>query len=210
MSPIFFIYKSIRKAWHVLLRNPFCHIVTLLMMFGNNVHHGRFRTRGIPIITVDRKGGKITIGNNLRMNNGNADNNIGFSNRCTFVASAGAHIHIHDNVGMSQTALCAIGADITIGSHTLLGGGVRIYSSDFHSMNYADRRDSKCADKANRKCAPIVIGNDCFIGAGTVILKGVTIGDRTIIGAGSIVTKDIPADVIAGGNPCKTIKSLCK
>lgn len=208
MTLTMILYKGIRKVYRVLLRDPFCHVVTLLMMYGNDVCHGRFRTSGIPIISVDRKGGKITIGDNLRMNNGNADNNIGFGSRCTFVAAAGAHLHIHDNVGMSQTALCAVGADITIGSHTLLGGGVKIYSSDFHSMNYTDRRDYKVADKENRRSAPVVIGEDCFIGAGTIILKGVTIGDRTVIGAGSVVTKSVPSDCIAAGNPCKVIKQI--
>lgn len=140
------------------------------------------------------------------MNNGNANNTIGFSSRCTLLATDGAHLHIHDNVGMSQTALCAIGADIIIGKNTLLGGGVKIYSSDFHSLDYMDRRDPGNADKNNRKCTPVNIGDDCFIGAGTIILKGVTIGARTIIGAGSVVIKSIPADCVAAGNPCKVLK----
>lgn len=206
MTPIMFIYKSIRKGWHIFAYNPFCYAATLLMMYGNSVRFRRFRTSGIPIIYVDRKGGRITIGDNLRMNNGNAGNNIGFSSRCSFMAMNGAHIQIHDNVGMSQTALCAIGANIIIGCHTILGGGVKIYSSDFHSKDYTDRRDHKFADKENLKSAPVVIGEDCFIGAGTIILKGVTIGDRTIIGAGSVVTKSIPSDCIAAGNPCKVLK----
>ncbi|MCH4017747.1 MAG: hypothetical protein LKE74_04740 [Prevotella sp.] len=56
------------------------------------------------------------------------------------------------------------------------------------------------------KKQPIVIGNDVWLGANCLILKGVTIGARTIIGAGSVVTKDIPADCIAAGNPCEVIK----
>ena len=203
-----FIYKSIRKIWRIFVYKPCCYVVTLILMRSNDVRHGRFRTNGIPIIFIDRKGGKITIGNNLRMNNGNADNNIGFSNRCSLVAKNGAHLKIHDNVGMSQVALCAIEANITIGSNTLLGGGVKIYSSDFHSINHIDRRDYKAADVENRRSAPVVIGEDCFIGAGTIILKGVTIGNRTIIGAGSVVTKSIPDDCIAAGNPCRVIKRI--
>lgn len=139
------------------------------------------------------------------MNNGNADNCIGFPARCTLIALDGGHIRIADNVGMSQTALCAVGADITIGSHTLMGGGVKIYSSDFHSLNCQDRRDYK-ADKEHRRSAQVAVGSDCFIGAGSIILKGVTIGDRTVIAAGSVVTKSIPADCIAGGNPARVIR----
>lgn len=208
MTPSMFIYKAVRKSWRILLRNPFCHAMALVIMRGNGVSHGSFSTNGIPIVTLDRKNSKISIGDNLRMNNGNADNNIGFTARCTLVAVAGAYLQIKDNVGMSQTALCAVGADITIGSYTLLGGGVKIYSSDFHSLDYMDRRDYIVADKENRHSAPVTIGDDCFIGAGTIILKGVTIGDRSIIGAGSVVTKSIPADCIAGGNPCRVIRLL--
>lgn len=206
MSPIMLIYKSVRKIWRILYRS-YCHITTLLMLHSNNVQYGSFHTNGIPIINVPRKnGGKIIIGNYLRMNNGNAANNIGFTSRCVLRAERGATLCIGENVGMSQTALCAIGADITIGKNTQLGGGVKIYSSDFHSMNYIDRRDPKGADKNNRKNAAVTLGSDCFIGAGTIILKGVAIGDRTIIGAGSIVTKSIPSDCIAAGNPCRIIK----
>lgn len=136
------------------------------------------------------------------MNKGNAGNYIDFSNRCTFVAANGAHLCIYDSVGMSQTALCAVGADITIGKHTLWGGGVRIYSSNFHSLNYMNRRSLE-ADRENRKSSSVFIGEDCFVGAGTVVPKGVTIGDCTIIGAGSVVSKSIPADCIAAGNPCR-------
>lgn len=203
-----FIYKAIHKLLRMLLRDPFCHIATLIIMRGNDVRHGSFHTNGIPIIKVARKKSRIFIGGNLRMNNGNADNCIGFPARCSLVALDGGTIHIGDNVGMSQTAICAVGADIEIGNHTLLGGGVKIYSSDFHSLSYHDRRDYIGADVDNRKSAPVTIGEDCFIGAGTIILKGVTIGDRTIIGAGSVVTKSIPADCIAGGNPCKVIKNF--
>ena len=207
MTPLMFLYKAVRKLWRVLLRDPLCHIATQIVMRGNGVVCGSVSTNGIPIVMVDRKKKSgIMIGRNLRMNNGNADNCIGFPARCTLVAADGGHIRIADNVGMSQTALCAVGADITIGSHTLLGGGVKIYSSDFHSLNYQDRRDYKIADKENRRSAPVAVGSDCFIGAGSIILKGVTIGDRTVIAAGSVVTKSIPADCIAGGNPARVIR----
>ena len=56
--------------------------------------------------------------------------------------------------------------------------------------------------------APVIIGKNVWIGGGTIILPGVTIGDNTVIGAGSVVTKDIPADTIAYGNPCKFIKPM--
>lgn len=207
MTPIVFVYKSIRKIWNVFIYKPFCHIATLVILQSNKVRYSKFYTCGIPIINADCKnGGGIFIGKNFRMNNGNAANNIGFTSRCTLRIVGGANLYIGENVGMSQTTVCAVDADITIGCNTILGGGVKIYSSDFHSMDYIDRRDPGGADKNNRKSTPVFIGEDCFIGAGTIILKGVTIGARSIIGAGSVVTKSIPADCIAAGNPCKVLQ----
>lgn len=57
---------------------------------------------------------------------------------------------------------------------------------------------------------PVKIGKRCWIGAGAIILPGVTVGDDTVIGAGSVVTKDIPSGVVAVGNPCRAIKTLEK
>ena len=56
--------------------------------------------------------------------------------------------------------------------------------------------------------APINIGKNCWIGAGAIILPGITIGDNVVIGAGSIVTKDIPSNVVAVGNPCKVLREV--
>ena len=55
---------------------------------------------------------------------------------------------------------------------------------------------------------PVHIGRNCWIGAGAILMPGVTIGDNTVIGAGSIVTKDIPANVVAVGNPCRVMRSI--
>lgn len=60
----------------------------------------------------------------------------------------------------------------------------------------------------DKKSAPVVIGDYVFIGARSIVLKGVTIGEKSIIAAGSVVTKDVPANCLAGGNPCKMIKYL--
>jgi len=55
---------------------------------------------------------------------------------------------------------------------------------------------------------PVHIGRNCWIGAGAIIMPGITIGDNTVIGAGSIVTKDIPANVVAVGNPCRVMREI--
>lgn len=69
-------------------------------------------------------------------------------------------------------------------------------------------RESRQEDNRQAQSAPIVIGHHAFIGARSIILKGVTIGDRTFIQAGSVVSQDIPSDCIAAGNPCQVIKLL--
>ena len=71
-------------------------------------------------------------------------------------------------------------------------------------MDYLIRRSSG----EGTQSAPIIIEDDVWLGAQSIILKGVTVGARTIIGAGSVVTKSIPADCVAAGNPCKVIRKL--
>ena len=63
-------------------------------------------------------------------------------------------------------------------------------------------------EKAYQYNAPVRIGRNCWIGAGTIILPGVSIGDNTVIGAGSVVTKDIPQNVVAVGNPCRVKREI--
>ena len=63
-------------------------------------------------------------------------------------------------------------------------------------------------EKAYQFNAPIHIGKNCWIGAGAIILPGITIGDNTVVGAGSIVTKDLPSGVVAVGNPCKILREI--
>lgn len=88
----------------------------------------------------------------------------------------------------------------------MLGGGTCIIDTDFHPVEWKQRR--KLELRVKGKISSINIGKDVFIGTNCVILKGVSIGDRSVIAAGSVVVKDIPSDVIAGGNPCKVIKSI--
>jgi maltose O-acetyltransferase len=89
---------------------------------------------------------------------------------------------------------------VTIGSRTLFGPNVQIYTAT-HPMDHVQRASGVEFAK------PIRIGEDVWVGGSAVICPGVTVGDRTIIGAGSVVTKDIPSDVFAAGNPCRVIRS---
>jgi len=90
---------------------------------------------------------------------------------------------------------------VTIGSRTMFGPNVQIYTAT-HPIDPIERASGLEFAKA------ITIGEDVWVGGSAVICPGVSIGDRTIIGAGSVVNKDIPSDVIAAGNPCKVIRRL--
>ena len=204
MAPIHrTIYRVVKHSFYIS-EQAFSFCKTSLLFFFLGVKHENFSTHGTPIARI--KNGSIKFGKNLTMNNGLHANMIGFSTPCVFFAE-NANLILGDNIGISQTALIASGADIIIGNNVLMGGGIKIYSSDFHSLDYMHRR-SVDTDKKNKKASPIHIGNDVFIGAGTTILKGVTIGDRCIIGAGSVVTKSIPSDEIWAGNPAKFIRKV--
>ena len=86
---------------------------------------------------------------------------------------------------------------------------VQIYTA-YHPTNARERFGEPKPDGTFEFCetqtAPVVIGNNVWIGGGVIILPGVTIGDNVVIGAGSVVTKDIPDNVIAYGNPCKVMR----
>ena len=85
----------------------------------------------------------------------------------------------------------------------MIGGGVKIWDSNFHSLDPIMRTSGNDTDI---KTAPIKICERAFIGSGSMILKGVTIEKNSVIAAGSVVAKDIPDNLVAGGNPCKIIK----
>lgn len=151
--------------------------------------------------------GELVIGNNFSCNNQVKSNPLGVIQPCVFcIAASGSRIVIGDNVGISGSTINA-DKSITIGNNVLIGSGCLITDSDSHSLDFSDRQERSGDHIAT---APVVIGNDVFIGARSMVLKGVTIGDRAIVGAGSVVTKDVPADCIVAGNPAKMIKQLVK
>ncbi len=148
-------------------------------------------------------GGKIAIGRDFYFSSGEGVNPISGNAQGAVYVESGARLTIGDNVGMSSTRLW-IHDSVTIGNNVKIGGCVLITDTDAHPMDYMVRRTSN----EGTKSAPVVIEDDAWIGAHSVVLKGVTIGARSIIGAGSIVTRSIPADCVAAGNPCRVIKKL--
>ena len=132
-------------------------------------------------------------------------NGIGLSTYCKITVTPGAKLVIGDYCGISQSSIYCKN-EIVIGNYVNIGADCLIMDSNFHSLDWKIRASSE--DTKNCICKPIYIEDHAFIGARTVICKGVTIGARSIIASGSVVTKSVPADCIAGGNPCKVIKQI--
>lgn len=118
-----------------------------------------------------------------------------------FYCDYGYNIIIGDRVFFNFNCVVLDVMPVKIGSRTMFGPNVQVYTAT-HPLDAAERASGVEYAK------PITIGEDVWIGGSTVICPGVTIGDRSVIGAGSVVTKDIPADVIAAGNPCRVIRPV--
>lgn len=151
-------------------------------------------------------GGKnhsISIGDNVIIRSGMTTNPLGGDTR-TILKVTGGFLHIGNNVGITNSCIVST-KGIIIEDNVNIGGDCKLYDSDFHSVVFSERMEFP---DTHVQSAPIVIKNGAWIGAHSIILKGVTIGERAVIGAGAVVTKDIPADQVWAGNPAKFIKQL--
>ena len=117
--------------------------------------------------------------------------------RCEF----GFHIHIGNDFYANFDCVMLDGGGIEIGDNVLLGPRVGIYTTR-HTYDPKERAAGACFAK------PVKIGSNVWIGGGVHIDCGVTVGDNSIIGAGSVITRDIPANVVAAGVPCRVIREL--
>lgn len=198
------LFKACRRGQGVL-KAATDKLYCRWLFYCQNVHHVSFRTKGIPYVSI-ALGGICEIGQNFQMNNTLASNPIGRPQRCILFVTKEASLKIGDNVGISQAALVCH-AGITIGNNVKIGGGVCIYDTDFHSLDPNIRKNDKM-DFLNKKKSPVVVKNNAFIGAHSIILKGVTIGENAVVGAGSVITKNVPDNEIWAGNPAKKIGSI--
>jgi acetyltransferase-like isoleucine patch superfamily enzyme len=144
----------------------------------------------------------------------------------------GEHVSVYAGCSfpLGENATCSLGdftlvngalvmaeERIRIGSHCLISWNVGIADCDFHPLDVAQRRMDAVAlapffegrpPRPKLTSAPVIIGDNVWIGMNAIVLKGVTIGDNSVIAAGAVVTKSIPANVIAAGNPAVVIKQL--
>lgn len=120
-----------------------------------------------------------------------------------FYCDYGTNISLGEKVFFNFNCVVLDVMPVIIGDNVLFGPSVQIYTAT-HPLDAVERRSGLESAKA------ITIGSDVWIGGGAIICPGVTIGDRSVIGAGSVVTRDIPADVIAAGNPCRVMRVVEK
>lgn len=204
--------KFVSEAYHRYL-NLLTAVKTLINCLRSGIGYDpTWVIKGKPIYKspyrmaqfMNRKTGGVIIGKYFKCFNKVDSNSLGLIQPCLFnIVFKGKSITIGDHVGISGATLCAV-EDILIGNNVMIGSGVIITTTDSHPLHWEARR----LNTEPPASAPVIIGDDVFIGARAIILKGVTIGDGAVIGAGSVVTKSIPPRVIAAGNPARIIKEI--
>lgn len=113
----------------------------------------------------------------------------------------GKHVHFGKGVYANFNLTLVDDTHIYVGDYTMIGPNVVLATAGHPIL-------PKLRPDAYQFNLPIHIGRNCWLGAGVIVLPGITIGDNSVIGAGSVVTKDIPANVVAVGNPCRVLREI--
>lgn len=113
----------------------------------------------------------------------------------------GKHCHFGKGIYANFNLTLVDDTHIYVGDYTMFGPNVTIASAGHPIL-------PELREKQYQYNFPVHIGRNCWIGAGVIIVPGVTVGDNTVIGAGSVVTRDIPDNVVAVGNPCRVLREI--
>ncbi len=113
----------------------------------------------------------------------------------------GQHCHFGKNVYANFNLTCVDDTHIYVGDYTMFGPNVTIATAGHPIL-------PRLREQGYQYNAPVRIGRNCWIGAGALILPGITVGDNVVVGAGSVVTKDLPSNVVAVGNPCRILREV--
>ena len=183
--------RDIVAATYLRARFPQAH-------FGKGIYFD-----GLPTLILARTA-QVRVGDHAIFRNTTKDNPVGLFKKCSIAVTENGELRVGHHSGFSGVSIYCT-TRIVIGSYVNCGGNVSIWDTDFHPQEVDARRRH---DISKIKNAPITIGDDVFIGAQSLILKGVSIGEGSIIAAGSVVTKNVPAREIWGGNPARLIKKV--
>ena len=160
--------------------------------------------KGLPVI-FNKKGATLKLGSNVVIKSSFLSNLVGLYQRTIIVTrTSEAEIHIGDNVGISGATIYAR-KSIKIGKNTHIGGNAKILDNDFHPLEIEARNAD---DKEKIGTRSVVIGENCFIGCNSLILKGTTLGNGCVVGAGAVVSGTFGENCVIAGNPARVIKKL--
>lgn len=196
-----FIAKLIRR-----LKIEWWQVTVPLRMKAHGVElNGRVRFFGMPIVSV-APGSHMRIEANVVLCSSSEMTPLGVARPVILrTLGLGARVRIGQDSGLSGVTICAA-QSVNIGKECLIGADVLICDTDFHALAPEKRRFNNQAESI--RASAVSIEDNVFIGARSVVLKGVTIGCNSVIGAGSLVVSDIPPNVLAAGNPAKVIRRL--
>lgn len=196
-----FLKFIFRFEWYNWLYNKISFRLFNIVVLGRLVVKGR---------VFIRNKGELIIGENVRINSGKNYNVIGGDVRTNLIVEKGCKLIIGNNVGISNSTIVCH-KSIVIEDNVLIGGGCKVYDTDFHSICLSQRIEpyQSVSDKniEGVKKGSILIKKSDWIGGHSIILKGVTIGENAIVAAGSVVSCCIPDNEVWGGNPVRFIKS---
>ncbi len=200
MAGLKILLSYIKVLWQFLLipRN------WLFCVLNGIGYHTSWRFYGLPFIQTYFYRGKIEIQEGFVARSAVESNSIGVFQKVILKSEPGALIRIGSNVGISGSTISA-STEIIIGNNVLIGSGCLITDSDAHPIDPIARIQN--IPNATKQ-SPIEIEDDVFIGARSIILKGVRIGKGSIVGAGSVVSADVPPNCIVAGNPARMIRII--
>ena len=185
---------SLRRVKMKLLYAICSPLTDLMLKIKGIKATGKISSCGFAKFHKGKVNSTVSFGSGVKLLNQSWMNHLGLNHRCMIAAESNAILSIGNKVGMSGTSIWCF-LEIKIEDNVRIGANCIITDGDAHFN-----------DPRSGSPRPVHICRNVWLGMNVTVLKGVTIGENSVIGAGSIVTKDIPANVVAAGNPCKVIK----
>lgn len=193
-------------------------IYNFLRHFGKNVKLIIVSIRIKKIVTLIGKNQSFKLSSGVKLSRGSKKTNVILHEHCdmwgTIISIAGGTVIMHDWSKIGPGSVITSVNRVEIGRDTAIAMGVTIIDNNTHPLNPEDRRYMRHTPHHSRERgneysanAPIIIGENVWIGTNARIQKGVTIGNNAIIAANSVVTHDVPANAIAAGNPARIVKT---
>lgn len=196
---IHFIFKLSQKI-NIHYWNWYCNFY---LKINNNIKTD-ILFQGHTILRISSKA-HIQIGKSFICRSG-INNQIDNNLKCKINVKDGAELTIGNYSGMSSTIIL-VSTKVEIGNYVNIGAGCIIFDTNFHSTDWKIR-ENRQEDTNHALSSPVIIKDHVFIGARSIICKGITIGEKSIIAAGSVVVSSVPPYEMWGGNPARFIKSL--